>query len=410
MILLASLKTCIMFFLLGVLPSYSSAELLGDCQVNENNVFVPTTSTSSAAYKPIYFHTEWEGTMFYGYLPQSFDDLKSDAVTYPVIVFHHGHAAGWEYYSKLLEQYSMEGYIAIFPFIKDPVSDTSTRVTSTNGDFVLKSMRFVIARLTMEGKRNKDTSLWNPFQVLADTNAVVAVGHSMGATASINGAYRFYTETELQSLRDVIKLKAVIAQHPGICGPFGPPPLPYTWTKAKLQTIRENTHVLFTTATNDDAFLPMPNTAKYEHNCYVGSTTTTSKKKDHDSDVVQQLDSIFIEFTTEACTDDNKMSFSDGGHNCALKLLPTSSEFSEASWVLPMIKLYTHLNGNSKSQCYNLLFGDKSMSLTQSKHVQTLEIDLKKPDSLMFRGGKGLNNDKNIFVNMFFWGVLKYFL
>jgi len=59
-------------------------------------------------------------------------------------------------------------------------------------------------------------------------NLVIA-GHSMGATCSIMASS--------QAPKDGVKLdnlKLVITQHPGICGPFGPPPWPSTWMESDL--------------------------------------------------------------------------------------------------------------------------------------------------------------------------------
>merc|ERR1719361_126280 len=80
----------------------------------------------------------------------------------------------------------------------------------------------------------------------------------MGATCSIAAAATLPAGT----------LEVQITQHPGICGPFSPPPLPSTWMPSDLLNANHKHPILFTTATNDGAFWPAPYTAEHEMGCF----------------------------------------------------------------------------------------------------------------------------------------------
>ena len=88
----------------------------------------------------------------------------------------------------------------------------------------------------------------------------------MGATCSIMASKR--------AGPGVAKL--TVSQHPGICGPFGPPPSPDTWMKSDLKEVSLDHPVLLTTATNDSAFWPKPQTAAHEKGCYSESMDVKS--------------------------------------------------------------------------------------------------------------------------------------
>ena len=103
----------------------------------------------------------------------------------------------------------------------------------------------------------------------------------MGATCSIMASKR--------AGPGVAKL--TVTQHPGICGPFGPPPSPDTWMQSDLKEVSIDHPVLFTTATNDSAFWPKPLTAKHEMGCFNGAIDDHSVM-------------IFAQFSADACNDD----------------------------------------------------------------------------------------------------------
>ena len=146
-------------------------------------------------------------------------------------------------------------------------------------------------------------------------------------------------------------VRLVVTQHPGICGPFGPPPLPSTWTEAQLKTTAKAFPVLFTTATNDGAFWPAPHTAEHELGCFRGAGLNGTT-------------AAFVQFDAAACAEDHaRQPFPDEGHNCPFKSAP------ETPWVLTALKLYAQQGGDPDSKCAELLWGDTPQSLSQAKDV-----------------------------------------
>jgi len=180
-------------------------------------------------------------------------------------------------------------------------------------------------------------------------NNIISAGHSMGATCSIMAGSRIAKEGRT--------LKLVVAQHPGICGPFGPPPSPDTWMESDLKTVADKFPILFTTATNDSAFWPQPYTAEHELGCFNGAKLNSSK-------------SIFVQFNAASCSEDNDRSpYLDSGHNCPLKYFSTNPE---SPWVLTTMKLYTHMGGSMVSNCADLLWGKGAKSLSTDSNVEKL--------------------------------------
>ena len=86
-----------------------------------------------------------------------------------------------------------------------------------------------------------------------DLGNIIVAGHSMGATCAIMAGKRLSNPEN--KVIDPASIKGIVTQHPGICGPFGPPPWPNTWLMSDLATLNAKFPVLFTTATNDAAFL-----------------------------------------------------------------------------------------------------------------------------------------------------------
>lgn len=157
--------------------------------------------------------------------------------------------------------------------------------------------------------------------------------------------------------------KVAIAMHPGLCGPLGPPPCfdifsCSTWLKSDLEKLTGKLPILLTTATNDGAFRPAPNTAAAELACFQGGLNGTA---------------AFAQFSSEACIeDDDRSPFPDGGHDCPLKFANGSSP--EWPWVLSAAKLYAQQGGLSDSDCYGLLWGDSTDALAQSQNVDIVEL------------------------------------
>ena len=195
---------------------------------------------------------------------------------------------------------------------------------------------------------NGDSS--SPLYGKLDLSNLVLAGHSMGASCSIMAGKR------VQSLPSNTSVKLVVTQHPGICGPIGPPPWPSTWFESDLKKVISQYPVLFTTATNDGAFWPAPHTAEHELGCFHGATKDLP---------AGSRPATFVQFSTTACDKDGARSpFDDSGHNCAFK------NDVETPWVLTAAKLYAQQGGNKQSACYDMLYGATADSIAKDKHVE----------------------------------------
>ena len=147
-----------------------------------------------------------------------------------------------------------------------------------------------------------------------------------------------------------------MALHPGICGPFGPPPWPATWMPSDMRSLTSKFPLLMTTATNDGAFLPAPHTAPHEHGCYEKGANGTA---------------AFVQFSEAACADDGAREplVDDGGHDCPMKI-----GAPESPWVLVALKLYLLLDGDAASTCHELLYGNATASLRKSPDADLVDI------------------------------------
>ena len=253
----------------------------------------------------------------------------------------HGSTGEFGMYYKNLEMYASHGAVVVFPFIKSPEEDKHFWVTNTDGEYLIKAIEYAKAM-------NSNSS--HPFFGLIDTENIVIAGHSMGATCSIAATHRLPKGTA----------KLTIAQHPGICGPYGPPPSPNTWMPADLKNDASKNPLIFTTATNDGAFWPAPYTAEHEYGCF------------NKSEIANQ-EAAFIQFNAAACREDHaREPYPDGGHNCPMKFRQGGGP--ETPWVLTAIKLYAHLNGSKTSKCHDLLWGNSASSLRHSNTTDNVEI------------------------------------
>ena len=174
--------------------------------------------------------TDKDGTMFFGALPSN-----GTGGPHPLVVFMHGSTGQWEMYEENMYHYASHGFVVVFPFIKSPQGDKNPLTTNTNGEYILKGVAMAKA-----GHADPKSPLYG----LVDVTNIAVAGHSMGATCSIMAGVRLPAGTA----------KVLITQHPGICGPFGPPPWPSTWLKSDLGKANQKLPILFTTATNDGAF------------------------------------------------------------------------------------------------------------------------------------------------------------
>lgn len=232
----------------------------------------------------------------------------------------------------------------LFPFIHNPKQDTWPTSLNTDGTYILKGIDYL-----KDINTNKDT-LPELYDHLDMENLIIN-GHSMGATCTIAASKALEKGTA----------KVAIAQHPGLCGPFGPPPYPYTWMPGDLAEVMEKMPFFMTTATNDSAFLPAPYTAHSENGCYDKSLAQVKDKT--------LLKSSFIQFDKAVCTEDHKHApFDDQGHDCAFK------HEVETPWVLTAMKLYGMHGADSSTNCHRILWGSDADSLKSLKSADKMEI------------------------------------
>jgi len=259
---------------------------------------------------------------------------------------------GGEYpmYLWAIQRYVSHGFVVIGPHVKGPKEDTSPLTLDPHGNFTIKGVNYAV-------KAAANAS--SPLYKMLDLQNLVLAGHSMGATSTLMAAAKLPAGT----------VKVTVAQHPGICGPFGPPPclgpgpLCNTWMPADFQNASSKMPVVLTTATNDGAFWPAPHTAEHELGCFQKSTTT---KVGH---------TAFAQFSAAACADDGTggrydRKWSTGGHDCPMRKVSPETE-----WVLVASKLYAQLGGVATSQCYSMLWGTGKTSLKEDPDAEKTIIN-----------------------------------
>jgi len=287
-------------------------------------------------------------TIFEGHPIVVIHTVNPTPVPAPLFVFMHGSTGAIEMYEENLRNYASHGFVVAFPYIKDPSSDRNPLTTNTNGEYILKAVDFV--------NQSSTTNSSSPIFGRVDMSSIVLAGHSMGATCSIISGTRAPTDARVP--KDSVKL--VVTQHPGICGPFGPPPWPSTWLESDLANVVGTYPLLFTTATNDGAFWPAPQTAEHEKGCYNGALPEDGNFSNP---------ATFVQFSATACDEDGMHPpWTDSGHDCPFKT------GVENPWVQTAIKLYTHMEGNMDSQCAKMLYGKTDSSLENDSNVETVEF------------------------------------
>eukprot|EP00746_Dinoflagellata_sp_MGD_P006733 gnl/MRDRNA2_/MRDRNA2_113250_c0_seq1.p1 gnl/MRDRNA2_/MRDRNA2_113250_c0~~gnl/MRDRNA2_/MRDRNA2_113250_c0_seq1.p1 ORF type:complete len:364 (+),score=67.68 gnl/MRDRNA2_/MRDRNA2_113250_c0_seq1:132-1223(+) len=267
----------------------------------------------------------------------------------PLLVFMHGLTGTFEMYSKNLVDLivDQQNFIVVFPYVKNPIADAAKfpPVTQTNGEEVIQ----VLKRMVQIENKNESSVFFNKI----DAQNVVIGGHSMGATDAITSSKRLSTGEVGE-----VQVKLTFAMHPGVCGPFGPPPLPSTWMPSDVQTFNTKWPIIVTTATNDAAFWPQPETAKHERGCFgqVMSSAFASKT----------AGAIFVEWSKDACAKgDNSYGYDTEGHNCPLK--DSDAKYGRPEWkyIIVAMQLYT----SNKPGLHDLLWGNTTDSLRNDVDV-----------------------------------------
>lgn len=289
-----------------------------------------------------YNATDEDGKMLFVFHP------PVESGPYPVMIFSHGATGEAAMYEDALQRYVSHGFAVFFPHIKGPKEDTSAFTLDPMGGFTKKGLNFAT-------RANANES--SPLHGKLDLSNIVLVGHSMGATSTIMAAHQLPAGS----------VKLAYAQHPGLCGPYGPPPcLPgacNTWMPKDLTDVSSKVPVLLSTATNDGAFWPAPYTAPHELGCFKKGTEGSATRNG----------TAFVQFSEAVCQDDGKggrydRKWSTGGHDC-----PMRAGSPETVWVVVAAKLYGQLAGAPGSKCYAMLWGDEADSL---KHDSNAEIVL----------------------------------
>lgn len=309
-----------------------------DCSVS-NDAHVPYNGTQGPFGPVNKFNATWEKKPIVVHVPTG--DTKGAPL--PVLAFMHGITAEIAMYEPNLELYASHGFAVIFPYIQGPKIDKLPITTNTNGEYLLHAVAYAEA-----ANQDKDSPLFGKL----DLSKIVVSGHSMGATCSIMAGKR------LQALSSNASIQLVVTQHPGICGPIGPPPWPSTWFESDLKQVLTQYPVLFTTATNDGAFWPAPHTAEHELGCFHGATKELP---------AGHHPATFVQFSAAACNNDGaREPFDDSGHDCAFK------NDVETPWVLTAAKLYAQQGGRKDSACHAMLYGSDQDSIAKDKHVEKI--------------------------------------
>jgi len=268
--------------------------------------------------------------------------------SWPVMVFSHGSTGEYAMYTHAIERYVSHGFVVIFPHIKSPKKDTSPFTLDPKGDFTIKGVDYATS-----ANSNPSSKLYKAL----DLQNLILAGHSMGASSTIMAAKRLPKGTA----------KAAVAQHPGLCGPFGPPPcIPgscNTWMPLDFKEASGNMPLVLTTATNDGAFWPAPSTALHEYGCYNKSLDSSSKG------------TAFAQFLADVCQDDHTgerydRHWSTGGHDCPMRV-----DSPETEWVLVAAKLYAQLDGDTSSHCHEMLWGVESDSLQKNLALEKFKVN-----------------------------------
>ena len=309
---------------LAVAASVNSGEVpWPDCDPKRDGHY-PYNGTASGPFSPVHrVNGSFDGSPLFALFP-GVQNLPGKT---PLLVFMHGTAAKWQMYGPNLVNYASHGFTVVFPYIKSPEADCCQRPippTNTNGKFILNGIKWA--------KTVSQINHSHPLFERIDLGRIVIAGHSMGATCAIMAGAKLAVTS---GVINASAIKLVSSQHPGICGPFGPPPYPSTWLKSDLVKVAQHFPILFTTAENDNAFWPAPQTAVHERGCF-------EKALGSESVNTTVVDATFVEFTTNACLQDGaRLPYDDSGHHCPFKT------GVETPWLLTFSKMFAQQEGKS---------------------------------------------------------------
>ena len=288
-----------------------------------------------------FFNATYEDTVIYAVYPEAKKDTK-----FPLLAFGHGSDGNWDLYKENLKHYASHGFVVVFPLIASPKNENMFLKANDGGSFIVKAIEYAT-------QASKEES--SPLHNLIDLDNKVIAGHGMGATASIQASLKLVGDGDSS-------VKLTVAQHPSLCSPSALPNSANTWTPNDLQTVIQAHPIVLFTATNDDAYLPAPQTAKHEFDCYQYAIDTSKTFKG----------AVFVQFSEKACSDDGShRPVSDAGHNCPMKT--ANGGAPENTWVLTAVKLYGQ-QGGGYGKCSGYIWGDDFDSLWQCPDVDTSQI------------------------------------
>lgn len=297
--------------------------------------------------------TDQEGVELFGLMPR--ESVPNGVPGFPVLAYAHGLTGDWSQSERQLMMIASWGFVVVFPHIKGPEEDTRPTTTDPMGGFLLKAVEYINIAAEDEG-----SELYGR----VDVNNIVLGGHSMGASTAIMAA------AKLQEAGTAGAIKFVFSLHPGLCGPIGPPPclqhggpLCSTWLDIDVDLLLQSTPFLLTTATNDGAFRPAPNTAAEELACFTGGMNLSS---------TTSTDAVFAQFTEESCLGGLG---EENGHCCPLGddweyTLTGSNPDPQWPWVIRAMRLYAQQGGNLNTECADLYLGNGGQSLSESRDIE----------------------------------------
>jgi len=328
----------LLLFLSPLLIACVSAQTVGfdDCTL---------TLWREGPYASYFFNaTDQEGVEIFGLMPR--EAVPQGVPGFPVLAYAHGLTGDWSQTESQLKQIASWGFVVVFPHIKGPEEDTRPTTTDPMGGFLLKAVEYINIAAQDAG-----SVLFGR----VDVNSIVLGGHSMGASTAIMAA------AKLQEAGTAGAIKFVFSLHPGLCGPIGPPPclqhggpLCSTWLDIDIDLVLQSTPFLLTTATNDGAFRPAPNTAEEELACFTGGIDLSSNTS---------TAAVFAQFTEESCLGGLG---EENGHCCPLG----DWEDPQWPWVLRAMRLYAHQGGSLKTLCADVYLGNSAQSLRESRDIE----------------------------------------
>lgn len=278
------------------------------------------------------FHNiTFEGKIMYVVVPQG----EGRSGPWPTLIYMHGWTGAWEqqaflpgqkpnastWYARPLDIYASHGFAIVFPFVIGPIADLNRSSLETNASSIYKALDFVRAS-------QKDES--SPFKGLLDEKNMAIGGHSMGSGDTILAGNELPAGT----------VKFLAIQHPAS----------YIMESQGFANADKKFPLVLTTATNDCAFFPAPETAAHDLEQFNKSNAT--------------VPAAFLQFSNASCQDTNKSRpWDDKGHQCSFK--PNV----EAPWILRGLKTFLHFNGDVHSQCGRMLFGSGPDAPAQDPHI-----------------------------------------